>query len=138
VRIVAGTVASAQADENGVRLYVRERGDDRLIEIRTAWVVNCTGPAASNSTESNPAIGSLLVHGLVRPDELALGLDTTADGNAIDTHGAVAEDLFVVGTLRKPGLWESTAVPELRSQAASVGERVLGFVLKASTDGPWL
>ncbi len=137
-RIIAGTVASAQAHEDGVRLYVRERGDDRMMEIRTAWVVNCTGPAASNSTESNPAIGSLLVHGWVRPDELALGLDTTADGNAIDIRGTVAEDLFVVGTLRKPGLWESTAVPELRNQAASVASRALAFVLKSSTDGPWL
>jgi uncharacterized NAD(P)/FAD-binding protein YdhS len=33
--------------------------------------------------------------------------------------------MFVVGTLRKPALWESTAVPELRGQAATVAERVL-------------
>jgi uncharacterized NAD(P)/FAD-binding protein YdhS/predicted metal-dependent enzyme (double-stranded beta helix superfamily) len=125
VRIVAGTVASAQADENGVRLYVRERGDCRLIELHTAWIINCTGPAASNSAESNPAIGSLLVHGWVRPDDLSLGLDTTADGNAVDARGAIVQDLFVVGTLRKPLLWESTAVPELRGQAAAVAEGIL-------------
>jgi uncharacterized NAD(P)/FAD-binding protein YdhS len=122
---VAGRIASAQADEGGVRLYVRERGDERLLEMQAGWVINCTGPAASNSAESNPAIGSLLVHGWVRPDELALGLDTTADGNAIHTSGEVMSDLFVVGTLRKPSVWESTAVPELRNQAAAVAECVL-------------
>ena len=125
VRVVAGSVASAQADDHGVRLYVRERGDDRLIEVRAAWVINCTGPAASNSAESNPAIGSLLVHGRVRQDELSLGLETAPDGSAIDVQGSAAPDLFVVGTLRKPLLWESTAVPELRNQAAFVAERIV-------------
>jgi uncharacterized NAD(P)/FAD-binding protein YdhS len=130
VRIVAGTVAAAQAADDGVRLFVRERGEERLIELRAGWVVNCTGPAASNSAESNPVIGSLLVHGWVRPDELALGLETGADGNAIDAAGRPAQDLFVVGTLRKPAFWESTAVPELRNQAAAVAECILRAVPK--------
>jgi uncharacterized NAD(P)/FAD-binding protein YdhS/predicted metal-dependent enzyme (double-stranded beta helix superfamily) len=125
VRIVAGRVASVQAEEAGVRLYVREWGDERLREMHAGWVINCTGPAAANSAESNPAIGSLLVHGWVRQDELALGLDTSAEGNAINAGGEVMPDLFVVGTLRKPSVWESTAVPELRNQAAGVADCVL-------------
>jgi uncharacterized NAD(P)/FAD-binding protein YdhS len=133
VRIVAGRVASTQADDAGVRLYVRERGNERLLEIQAGWLLNCTGPAASNSAESNPAIGSLLLHGWVRPDELALGLDTTLNGNAIHASGEVANDLFVVGTLRKPSLWESTAVPELRNQAAAVADCVHNHFSKASS-----
>lgn len=128
VRVIAGRVASAQAEDHSVRLYVRERGDDRLIELNAGWVINCTGPTASNSAESNPAIGSLLVHGWLRPDELALGLETTPEGNAIDAEGDAISDLFVVGTLRKPSLWESTAVPELRTQAASAAECVLNYI----------
>lgn len=121
----AGSVSAAQADDDGVRLYVRERGADRLVELRAGVVINCTGPAASNSAESNPAIGSLLVHGWVRPDVLSLGLETTADGEVVDASGEAAADLFVVGTLRKFAVWESTAVPELRVQAAQVGARVV-------------
>ncbi|HTV31566.1 MAG TPA: hypothetical protein VME69_00405 [Methylocella sp.] len=30
--------------------------------------------------------------------------------------------MFIVGTLRKPASWESTAVPELREQAAAVAQ----------------
>jgi uncharacterized NAD(P)/FAD-binding protein YdhS/predicted metal-dependent enzyme (double-stranded beta helix superfamily) len=130
VRVVPGTVASVHADDSGARLYVRERGDARLIELRACWVVNCTGPAACNSAESNPAIGSLLVHDWVRRDALSLGLDTTSDGNAIDAKGREVDDLFVVGTLRKPLLWESTAVPELRSQAASVAQSTVAGILE--------
>jgi len=82
----------------------------------------------SNSVESNPVIGSLMVHGLLQADELSLGVATTATGNAIAADGQQVEDLFVVGTLRKPASWESTAVPELRNQAAAVAEHVLGLI----------
>jgi uncharacterized NAD(P)/FAD-binding protein YdhS/predicted metal-dependent enzyme (double-stranded beta helix superfamily) len=125
VRVIAGSIASAQADDEMVRLYVRERGDDRLMELRADWVVNCTGPTASNSADANPAIGSLLVHGWIARDELSLGLLTTPDGNAIDAQGEATTDLFVIGTLRKPATWESTAVPELRQQAAMAAKKAL-------------
>jgi uncharacterized NAD(P)/FAD-binding protein YdhS len=125
VTIVAGSVISAVANAEGVRLLLRERGIDRTRQLSAAWVINCTGPAASNSAESNPAIGSLLVHGWVQPDALSLGLETASDGAVIDAFGQPSNDLYIVGTLRKPALWESSAVPELRAQAAAVAERLL-------------
>jgi|SRR5579864_566317 len=128
VRVVAGSIASAAAEPDAVRLYVRERGDERLIEISAGWVINCTGPTASNSADSNPAIGSLIVHGYVRADALSLGLETTANGNAIDGMGNVVNNLLIVGTLRKPLLWESTAVPELREQAARAAEQIVDLL----------
>ncbi len=91
-------------------------------------MINCTGPLPSNSVESNPVIGSLLVSGVLRPDELSLGIETTPEGNAIDADGREVADLFLVGTLRKSTDWESTAVPELRSQAAAAAEGVLGLL----------
>jgi uncharacterized NAD(P)/FAD-binding protein YdhS len=128
VRLVAGRVESARAEGERVRLVLRERLKDRPVPLDAAWVVNCTGPMPSNSVESNPVIGSLIVQGLLRPDELSLGIETTGDGNAVDDNGETVSDLFVVGTLRKPASWESTAVPELRQQAAAVAERVLGLL----------
>jgi uncharacterized NAD(P)/FAD-binding protein YdhS len=132
VRLVAGRVESAHAEGDGVRVVLRERVTDRLIESQAAWVVNCTGPMPSNSVESNPVIGSLIVYGLLRPDELALGVETTSDGNAIAADGSEVSDLFIVGTLRKPASWESTAVPELRNQAAAVADRVIGALKQQS------
>jgi uncharacterized NAD(P)/FAD-binding protein YdhS/predicted metal-dependent enzyme (double-stranded beta helix superfamily) len=125
VRRVAGRIVSVQADADAVRLVVSERATERLVEINAAWVINCTGPAPSNSAASNPAIGSLLVDRWLRPDELGLGIETTPVGNAIDGMGREVPDLYVVGTLRKPATWESTAVPELRHQAAIVADHAL-------------
>jgi uncharacterized NAD(P)/FAD-binding protein YdhS/predicted metal-dependent enzyme (double-stranded beta helix superfamily) len=127
VRLVAGRVESARAEGEIVRLVLRERGSGRPIELEASWVINCTGPLPSNSVESNPVIGSLLVSGLLRPDELSLGIETTLNGNAIDAEGRVVADLFLVGTLRKSTDWESTAVPELRNQAAAVAKAAIGL-----------
>ncbi len=128
VRLVAGRVESARAQGDVVSVTLRQRGRDRLTETEASWVVNCTGPLPSNSVESNPVVGSLLVSGVLRPDELALGVETTAAGNAVAADGHAVADLFVVGTLRKPADWESTAVPELRNQAAAAAEGVLGLL----------
>ncbi len=103
---------------------------NRLVELHADWVINCTGPAPSNSAAANPAVGSLLVQGFLHPDELGLGIETSAVGNApLDTQGREVPDLFIVGTLRKPALWESTAVPELRQQAAAVGQQASELVI---------
>lgn len=129
ILIMAGQVVSARAEGNEVRAVVRLKGTGRRVELHASWVINCTRPLPSNSSDSNPAIGSLLVDGWLYPDELALGVETTAAGHAIAADGGKIPDLFVVGTLRKPAFWESTAVPELREQAATVAQRVLDCLM---------
>jgi uncharacterized NAD(P)/FAD-binding protein YdhS/predicted metal-dependent enzyme (double-stranded beta helix superfamily) len=136
VDVMAGRIVAAQSDGNSVKLVVAERGTSRIKEIDAAWVVNCTGPAPSNSAAANPAIGSLLVDGWLVPDELGLGLKTTEAGHAVGEEGREADDLFVVGTLRKPQFWESTAVPELRVQAAAIAHQAFGVAMSRHA-GDW-
>jgi uncharacterized NAD(P)/FAD-binding protein YdhS len=129
VKILPGRVESVAADADQLRLLVRNRADGKKTELTAGWVVNATGPSPSNSAAANPAIGSLLIQGLLSVDELNLGVRTTPNGNAINGDGRPVDDLLVVGTLRKPDLWESTAVPELRTQAANAARQImLGLV----------
>lgn len=87
-------------------------------------VVNCTGPLSDVHQSSDPLIRSLLARGTVRPDRLALGIDTTEAGQVIDAAGHPVPGLHVVGPPRKGTLWESTAIPEIRAQAAQVAAAV--------------
>jgi uncharacterized NAD(P)/FAD-binding protein YdhS len=130
VRIVPGRVDSVVANGDQLHIAIRERKAAET-KITCSWIVNATGPSPSNSPAANPAIGSLLIQGLLVPDELNLGVQTTADGNAIGVDGQAVRDLFVVGTLRKPELWESTAVPELRLQAAAAAEQIAAMLAPA-------
>ncbi len=129
VRVIAGRVEAVHAEADSLRITLSERSARTPRQLTAGWIVNATGPSPSNSAAANPAIGSLLIQDLLVPDGLNLGVQTTADGHAIGTNGEPVEDLFVVGTLRKPELWESTAVPELRTQAARAAEQILAALV---------
>ena len=126
-----GRITRAAAGDAAVDLTVCCRGDGTPADLAAAWVINCTGPTPSNTADSNPAVGSLLIHDHLCPDDLHLGLRTGSDGVALRSDGSAIGDLFVVGTLRKPDLWESTAVPELRAQAAATAGRVVRLLAAA-------
>lgn len=133
VRVLAGRVEAVTAATGGTLVAaVRSRGDDTLHPIEIGWVVNCTGPSPSNRPEANPVVASLLLHGWVCPDPLDLGLCTSADGRAVSRAGEIVPDLHVIGTLRKPASWESTAVPELRVQSASVAATIVAEARRAA------
>jgi uncharacterized NAD(P)/FAD-binding protein YdhS/predicted metal-dependent enzyme (double-stranded beta helix superfamily) len=125
LEVTPGALLYADADESGVDVTLRRRGDATPRRLRVAWVVNCTGPGAHNRHSTHPILRPLLEAGVLREDELGLGLCTDPDGRAMSSSGEVHSSLLVAGTLRKSTLWESTAVPELRQQAAAVAEIAL-------------
>jgi uncharacterized NAD(P)/FAD-binding protein YdhS len=89
-------------------------------EMHASVVVNCLGPQTDLRRVDAPLITRLLTRGLVQPDAHGLGLCVTAEGQALDVHHRTDAPLYAMGALRKGMLWETTAVPELRAQAAAL------------------
>lgn len=97
------------------------RGQDgRLTRITAAAVVNCTGPTTDIDRYPGGFGRRLLERGLVRRDPLGLGIDTAGDGLVVGATGDTDPTFLAVGALRRGSLYESTAIPELRAQAAAV------------------
>jgi uncharacterized NAD(P)/FAD-binding protein YdhS/predicted metal-dependent enzyme (double-stranded beta helix superfamily) len=132
IELVSGTLLSAAADAEGVDVVLCTTGGVAKRKVRASWVINCTGPGAHNRHCTHPILRPLLESGLLREDDLHLGLQTNAEGQALDASDRPVETLWVVGTLRKPALWESTAVPELRQQAQAVAQATLRRVVTAT------
>jgi uncharacterized NAD(P)/FAD-binding protein YdhS len=86
-------------------------------------VINCTGPG-SDAIGTIPLLAQLRDRGLVRADPLGLGIDAAADGQVLDRHGRRQERIAAIGPLLRGVLWESTAVPEIREQAAALAARL--------------
>ena len=86
--------------------------------------VEVSGPQTDLRDIGDPFMQGLVDDGIVRPDELGLGLDTTDDGRIIDARGQPNPRLSLVGPLRKGLLWENTAVPELRLEALALAKRL--------------
>jgi uncharacterized NAD(P)/FAD-binding protein YdhS/predicted metal-dependent enzyme (double-stranded beta helix superfamily) len=131
LHINAGTLLSADADADGINATLSRRGISATRNLRVAWIVNCTGPGAHNRRATHPILRPLLESGTLCDDALGLGLRTDAEGRAIKASGEAHSNLLIAGTLRKSTLWESTAVSELRQQAAVVA----GIALQAVMSG---
>ena len=92
------------------------------------WVVNATGPQGDIRALGNPLLDDLL-----RPRATsALAVVATAgmgfrtrNGRLVDSAGTTGAPLWTLGSLRRGELWESTAIPEIRVQAAGVATSVL-------------
>lgn len=120
LHVRAGTLATVE--DLGERCRVETTG---ATSYDADAVVNCTGPLSDVRRSADPLLRSLLARGTVRPDRLALGLDATPDGQVVDAAGHPVPDLHLVGPPRKGTLWESTAIPEIRAQAAQVAAAVV-------------
>jgi uncharacterized NAD(P)/FAD-binding protein YdhS len=98
------------------------------------WVVNCTGPQNDVRVLGDPLIDDLLQpragSALATPATAGMGV-RTQNGRLLDTHGSSRAPIWAVGALRRGELWESTAVPEIRTQALAVATAVLDAVAPA-------
>ncbi|MDO8210770.1 FAD/NAD(P)-binding protein [Conexibacter sp. CPCC 206217] len=93
---------------------------DGVEALHVDAVVNCTGPDPSPGADGDPLLSNLIADRLGRAGPLGLGLDTDADGQLCDCDGHPSGNLFTLGALRRGQLWETTAVPEIRLQAADL------------------
>jgi uncharacterized NAD(P)/FAD-binding protein YdhS len=103
-----------------------EGADRAPTELPTGWLVNCTGAPSDIRATTDPLLRDLIGSGLARPDPLGLGLDATVHGAIIGASGAGSDVLYTLGPPLR-GLWyETTAIPEIREQAAALARRITG------------
>jgi uncharacterized NAD(P)/FAD-binding protein YdhS len=119
-----GRIRAVASAADGVDVTLRTRGSAHERELRVATVVNCTGPGGDVLAGGSRLLAALCAAGSARPHPLALGLDTCAGGALLDARGREHETLFALGPLRRGELWETTAVPELRTQAHALAQHL--------------
>ncbi|GAB1539288.1 hypothetical protein NUACC21_19540 [Scytonema sp. NUACC21] len=121
----AGRVQSCWESELGVDVTIRDRFTHKDSVLRVSRIVNCTGSNCNYRRLQHPLLSSLQEQRLIRSNTLSIGIDTAANGALIDADGDVSELLYTLGTPRKGNLWETTAVPEIRVQAANLAQELL-------------
>lgn len=99
--------------------------DGETIELGVDAVINCTGPGRSWQPPGNPVVLDLIQQGLAVPDLHGLGLLNSPQGCLIDVDGRPVPEILVIGPPRRGSLFETTAVPELRSQALHLADHMI-------------
>jgi len=125
LEVIAGRIAGITSSKDSLTISVKLKGTDKQEILQVQRVINCTGPQPDISKFDSKLYSNLLTKKMIRPDDMKLGIDASAEGRIIDGTGKESKDLFTLGSLLKGKLWESTAVPELRKQAAQVAELLL-------------
>jgi uncharacterized NAD(P)/FAD-binding protein YdhS len=105
---------------HGERMGVLLESGADGVELQADWIVNGTGAASDVTVNASPLLRDLFASGLARPDPLRLGIDASTTGAVLDSTGAPSDVLYAIGPPLR-GLWyETTAIPEIRAQAAAL------------------
>ena len=121
----AARVHSFKEHEGGVDVVLLPRGHDRVETLTVGFVINATGPEMDYRNVDSPLIRQLLQDGSVRPGPLGIGLDASPDGALLSRDGTPSGAFSTLGPPLRGVLWETTAVPEIRDQAAALAERIV-------------
>ena len=122
--LAAGEVAEAEPLTGGGLAVTLTDGTRREV----GWVVNCTGTSTVVRTGTDPLVDDLLTPragvSLARLSTAGLGFRTSG-GRLVDSVDSTEAPIWTLGSVRRGELFESTAIPEIRTQAAQVAAAVL-------------
>ncbi|MEV6986458.1 FAD/NAD(P)-binding protein [Sphaerisporangium sp. NPDC051017] len=122
----SGGAAGVTGSRDALTVAVQDGGVRR--DLRVGWLVNGTGPASG--VDRDPFLARLLADGVVRPGPLGLGLDADAGGAVLDAEGRPSDRVFTLGPPLRGKWYETTAVPEIRAQAAVLAPRLVEAVTR--------
>jgi uncharacterized NAD(P)/FAD-binding protein YdhS len=124
VRLHKGRVTQYSENHGGADLHYWDRESRTVNTLHVDRVINCSGSETDCRRIDESFITSLVVQGLARPDRLFLGIDVNEHGALMNYRGMPSHRLYAIGPVRKGCFWETTAVVEIRVQAATLAEHL--------------
>lgn len=131
-KLLAGKIQRIVQHNGGFIVTYLPKTSTKPFSFFVHRLINCTGPESNYKNLNQPLVRDLLYKGYVQQDPTSLGLLTDNDGRLIDSHHKTHPDIFTLGPVRKGMEWESTALREIRLQAAALAEQVLNPIAKPS------
>ncbi len=124
LEVIKGRLFECQESPGSIKVWVESHRVKRLFEAGA--LINCTGPRDGYIPPQSPLLKHLFANGMIQPDEVNMGIKVGADYSVLDDASNPSSVLFALGALLKGTLWETTAVPELRSQCFRLATTIVG------------
>ncbi len=124
----------------GAQLQVtwRDRSDGSTQQLRLDALINCTGPTTDYRRLSGHFLQQAIASGMLAAGPLGQGLALAATSSVpaktnewatalqlADAKGQALPGIYAIGPLLRGALWETTAVHEIRQQAAELANTIL-------------
>lgn len=128
LRVLSGRLIDATAEARGEINVRMLAGHPQVpVSIRVAKIINCAGPQNDPRMSPDRLVRQLVEDRIGRPDPLYMGLETAPNGALISGSGSAWNNLFAIGPMRKGTLWETTSIPEIRSQASLLAHNLISL-----------
>ncbi len=121
-KVLKGNISKIDTHGNDFSITILQREGEKNFAAHA--VVNCTGPSGDYARAPLELPRQMLRDGLIVPDALNLGILASPDGQVLAAEGVPQPGLYTLGPPLKGILWETTAVPEIREQAAILAETI--------------
>ncbi len=120
LRLVKGRLRDVGAQSGRIAVRWRARGGEEQ-SLRADRLILCAGPGYDFARGGSPLYTQMLRDGLLHPHPSGMGVQVAAEQTG----------LHLIGTPRIGEALETTAVPELREQAAQAAEALLASITAA-------
>lgn len=122
LEILAGRLRDIRHDDRFSVTY----SNNGVEYARSADVlVNCIGSETNFSRIDSEFVRNLVARRHIRNDELDLGIMASPDGRVFGKNDEYSDIVWTLGTALKGTLWETTAIPEIRTQARELALKLL-------------
>ncbi len=116
VRLLAGSLVSAEADGDGLAVGIRPRGSKDVAVQTFDAVVNCTGPTRSPAKSGSPFLVDLVALGILVESPFAMGVEVDGSCAALNASGRNDPLLRVIGPMTRARFGEVNGVPAIGFQ----------------------
>jgi uncharacterized NAD(P)/FAD-binding protein YdhS len=117
---ITGRLASFAERDDYVEVRILNKKANKEISIDVERVINCTGSQIDVRLPDS-LLNNMYKAGLIDHDPLHISLNADAQSGAvIDADGNTSTQIYTLGNNVKGILWETTAVPEIRTQAENI------------------
>jgi uncharacterized NAD(P)/FAD-binding protein YdhS len=130
--LMRARVVAVEDQAGHARVTLRERGAAEPRTVVVQRIIDASGVGRVADTD-DLLLRRLMARGLIRPDALGLGLAVSDDLAVLDQRGEADRPLWTLGPLLRGTLWECTAVPDIRGQAAELARTVAARLQDAAT-----
>ncbi|HEY2505819.1 MAG TPA: FAD/NAD(P)-binding protein [Streptosporangiaceae bacterium] len=118
----SGRITQVIEDDRGLLVHCESGG--QASELRAGWLINGTGVTTDVTATASPLLQDLLASGMTRPDPFRLGVEADCNGAVLDAAGRPSEVLYSLGPPLRGVWYETTAIPEIRVQAATLARHL--------------
>jgi uncharacterized NAD(P)/FAD-binding protein YdhS len=123
LQVLAGRVQGIEPSAQGYQVLYQHQQTEYKLTV--SQIINCTGPETDLSQLKQGLFAQLLQQGLIKQDELKLGIQVNPETYQVrDAQGEAQVGFYAIGPLLRAELWESTAVNELRQQALQLAQQL--------------